>query len=125
MTKTATTKTKPTRPTEAEKEARTPKGKKPAAGPVPANSKSKASNIPTAPRQTKKQLLIERLQTKDGADLPTLCNATGWQTHTVRAALSRLKGVGHAVSREPGTDGAPARYRITGSPAAVPSGQPS
>ena len=120
-----TASTKTTTREKAGSEAKTRKVGKPTASGETANSGPKATATPAAPRQTKKQLLIERLQTKDGADLPTLCNATGWQTHTVRAALSRLKGEGYTVTREPGADGAPARYRITGSPAAAPSGQPS
>ena len=120
-----TASTKTTTREKAGSEAKTRKVGKPTASGETANSGPKATATPAAPRQTKKQLLIETLRKKNGADLPTLCNATGWQTHTVRAALSRLKAEGHVIAREPGAEGAPARYRITGSAANVSTRQPS
>lgn len=35
--------------------------------------------------------LVERLETPDGATLAELTELTGWQPHTVRAALTRLR----------------------------------
>lgn len=42
------------------------------------------------------------LERTSGASLDHLCNATGWQPHSARAALSGLRKAGHAVERIPG-----------------------
>ncbi|HSF96438.1 MAG TPA: DUF3489 domain-containing protein, partial [Thermohalobaculum sp.] len=42
---------------------------------------------------------------------------TGWQPHSVRAALSRLRKAGHKIERrEPARPGGETRLRITGQP---------
>lgn len=65
--------------------------------------------------KSKKARLITRLSTKKGACMDTLCTDFGWQAHTVRAALSRLRSDGHVVERSLGKSGS--SYRIvTGSP---------
>lgn len=51
------------------------------------------------PRNTKAALVRQLLVRPDGASLEDLCTATGWQAHTVRAALSRLRKAGHEVAR--------------------------
>jgi hypothetical protein len=54
---------------------------------------------------------------KAGADLGVLQSATGWQAHSVRAALSGLRKAGYTITRsEPAKPGASAIYRITGRP---------
>jgi hypothetical protein len=56
----------------------------------------------TKPKQTKiakVQALLERPQ---GARLDAICKATGWQPHSVRAALSGLRKAGHAIERTSG-----------------------
>ncbi|MET4806200.1 DUF3489 domain-containing protein [Limibacillus sp. MBR-115] len=68
---------------------------------------------PKPPRQTKAALLRELLARPAGASLDDLCAATGWQRHTLRAVLSRLRQAGHAVERLEGESGRP-RYRIAG-----------
>ena len=55
--------------------------------------------------------LIQRLKRPKGASIATLCTATNWQAHSVRAALSRLKERGHTVVRMP-SEGRVTRYRI-------------
>ncbi|MCA3616400.1 MAG: DUF3489 domain-containing protein [Methylobacterium sp.] len=59
--------------------------------------------------------IISLLQTPDGATIDALCEATGWQSHSVRGAIAgSLKRKGHVVtSLKPG-DG-PRRYRIEAS----------
>ena len=52
------------------------------------------------PRDTKIRRLGERLQDRGGASLVVLMELTGWQAHTVRAALSGLRKKGWAVTRE-------------------------
>ncbi len=61
---------------------------------------------------TKTAQLIRLLRRKNGADLATLSNRLGWQPHTTRAALSRLRKAGHNLTREPSESGKPSRYRI-------------
>lgn len=76
-------------------------------------SKSKS----TPARETKTAILRKLLCRKSGADLAALQSATGWQPHSVRAALSGLRKAGYSIdlaaSAKPG--GAPV-YRITSGP---------
>lgn len=47
---------------------------------------SESGNKPA--RQTKQQIMIDLLSRSEGASIPELMDATGWQQHTVRGALS-------------------------------------
>jgi len=58
--------------------------------------------------------LKARLGTRGGARIETLCELTGWQAHTVRAAISRLRKSGHAIDRA--TDAAGRTVYRTGRP---------
>ena len=60
--------------------------------------------------------VIDLLQRRSGATIPTLIEATGWQPHTTRAALTGLRKRGYAIARER-IDGGDSVYRI-GGPAA-------
>jgi len=72
---------------------------------------------PAKPKETKRQLLRKLLARKAGADLATLQNATGWQPHTVRAALSTLRKAGFTIDRQPPrSEKGGAVYRITAAP---------
>jgi len=62
------------------------------------------------PLPTKKALLLKRLQRRKGATLQQLSSEFGWQPHTVRAAISRLRTAGFAVTR--GEDRNASIYRI-------------
>ena len=42
----------------------------------------------TAPRQTKQQIMIDLLRRPEGAGIEEITAATGWQSHTVRGAMS-------------------------------------
>lgn len=68
-------------------------------------------------RPTKSELVTRLLSRKAGADIATLRNATGWQPHSVRAALSGLRKAGYAIDRQGAKsgDGGPV-YRITAQP---------
>ncbi|CAM5207720.1 hypothetical protein BTHI11S_05858 [Bosea thiooxidans] len=66
---------------------------------------------------TKLALLLEQMSCMQGATLATLTAATGWQPHTVRAAVVRLRQKGHAIERDRGADGV-SRYRLNSSGAA-------
>lgn len=54
---------------------------------------------PLEQRQTKRSLVLGMLRRQDGASLAAIADATGWQVHTVRAALTGLRKRGHAVER--------------------------
>ncbi len=83
--------------------------RKSAAAATPKNKKSQ-----TAVRQgTKQALLIDLLKRKKGATIEEIVEATGWQPHSVRGAISGTlkKKLGLMVSSEKPDDG-PRRYRI-------------
>jgi DNA-binding IclR family transcriptional regulator len=48
---------------------------------------------------TKSQRLLDLLQTGTGASLEEMIEATGWQAHTVRAAMTGLRKRGHTIAR--------------------------
>lgn len=54
----------------------------------------------TAPRpHTKAERLLDLLRTGSGASLEDMTQATGWQAHTVRAAMTGLRKRGYAITR--------------------------
>jgi hypothetical protein len=72
---------------------------------------------PAPARVTKQCLLIEMLSQEGGASLQAIVGATGWQSHTARAALTGLRKKGHAIERFRGDE--ETRYRIVTSSAAI------
>ncbi len=66
-----------------------------------------SANAPTAaatstlkqPRQTKSSLLRSHLGDPGGASMAALMEMTGWQAHTLRAALSGLRKEGLTLTR--------------------------
>jgi len=76
---------------------------------------SKSTSTP--PRETKTAILRKLLSRKAGADLAALQTATGWQPHSVRAALSGLRKAGYTIDRaDPAKLGDCTVYRITSGP---------
>lgn len=71
----------------------------------------------TPSRVTKTAILRKLLSRKAGADLAALQSATGWQPHSVRAALSGLRKAGYTIERADAvkSDGG-TLYRITSGP---------
>lgn len=51
------------------------------------------------PRVTKAAKLLTLLQTGTGASLEEMVEATGWQSHTVRAAMTGLRKKGHVINK--------------------------
>ena len=49
---------------------------------------SAPSTNDAAPRQTKQQIMIDLLRRPEGAGIEEITAATGWQSHTVRGAMS-------------------------------------
>lgn len=77
-------------------------------GKIPA-AKAAPDNAP----KTKISTVIALLETAEGASLDDLTKTTGWQSHSVRAALTGLRKKGHAIERSK-RDGITI-YRIMGS----------
>ena len=76
---------------------------------------SKSQAMP--PHESKVAVLRRLLTRKTGADLAALQSATGWQPHSVRAALSGLRKAGYGIDRtDPAKRGEGAVYRITSHP---------
>lgn len=48
---------------------------------------------------SKAATLLELLQRKDGATLEEMTERTGWQAHSVRAALTGLRKKGHVIEK--------------------------
>lgn len=91
----------------------------PAAIPEPASGlvfSSATDSAARQPRPTKIARLQQMLRTPEGASLVQLCEAMGWQAHTLRAALTRLRQAGHAMERDCSEEGI-TTYRIIGGPA--------
>ena len=87
-----------------------PKRSKAVAGRTsPKTATSKKSPAPR-PTTSKRDVLIQALSAPTGATNAALATLTGWQPHTVRAALTRLRQQGHAIERNV-VDGS-SRYRI-------------
>ena len=69
-----------------------------------------------AERTTKKSQLIKLLGSKTGADIKTLSEKLGWQQHTTRAAMSRLRKAGYEVTGEKPAKGGQSRFRVLSVP---------
>ena len=88
----------------AKAEPMTGRGVEVAAGVVPlvnANvpQASQATSVSSPPRRTKAALLRARLAEPGGVSMASLMEVTGWQAHTLRAALSGLRKSGLAITR--------------------------
>lgn len=64
--------------------------------------KSTPKTTATASRQTKQQIVIDLLRRPEGATIEEIANATEWQSHTVRGAMSGAlkKKLGLAITSE-------------------------
>lgn len=51
-------------------------------------------------KRTKIDTVAKMLARPTGASIAQLEKATGWQPHSVRAALTRLRQKGHAIERQ-------------------------
>ena len=82
----------------------------------------KSRSQPTAAPQpgVKQALLIEMLQTKHGANIDAIVEATGWLPHTGRAMISGLRKAGFKIEVER-TEGKKSVYRIVAGPKAPKS----
>ncbi len=66
-----------------------------------------------APKTTKTTLVRSLLDAPEGTTLSAISDATGWQQHSARAALSTLRKAGITIERVPRSETDPeSRYRI-------------
>jgi Protein of unknown function (DUF3489) len=71
----------------------------------------------TPSRPTKADRLVRLLKASAGRDIATLSRELGWQPHTTRAALTRLRRAGYTIEKLPRQNDGGSRYRIAGEPA--------
>ena len=64
-------------------------------------------------KKTKRDQLIALLGRKRSLTLEALSEALGWQTHTTRAAISRLRSSGLNVETIKNAKGRPTRYFLS------------
>ena len=67
------------------------------ASPKPDGDVASTPALPAAP--TKSASVLTLVKREQGATLPELIEATGWQPHTTRAMLTGLRKKGHAIER--------------------------
>jgi hypothetical protein len=82
----------------------------PAATGSPANGKAGSAAAPI--RHSKKAAILGLLERPDGAAISDLTAATGWQVHSVRAALTGFRKDGKELIRAKDEAGV-TRYRLT------------
>jgi hypothetical protein len=102
----------------AERKAKTgPAGKgQRKAAPVRKGAPKASTSSAKEPRLTKNARLIAMLTCDEGVDAATLSSALGWQSHTTRAALTRLRQAGHHLEATASPEGGGKRYRISNAP---------
>ena len=77
-----------------------------------ASSRSLRARSPAAPvRPSKKAAIVALLKRPNGAAIGDLIEATGWQTHSVRAALTGLRKEGKELVRDKDAAGV-THYRL-------------
>ena len=64
-------------------------------------------------KPTKIESILKQLRRPNGASIAQLQKTTGWQPHSVRAALTGLRKKGHNIERDKDTKGV-TRYRVAG-----------
>ena len=79
---------------------------------APANGAAGAV-VTAATRPSKKAAIVTLLERPDGAALGELTKATGWQAHSVRAALTGLRNEGRELVRDKNAAGV-THYRLAG-----------
>ena len=72
-----------------------------------------------SPAPTKAAIVLKLLARKRGATLTEITDATGWQAHSARAHLTRLRQAGKTLERVERPTG-PAAYRLMREVAAEP-----
>ena len=97
-----------------------------AGAPPPASKQSKVAPAPSSSRRTprtkataaatatpKKTLIANLLRRQHGASVCELQAATGWQSHSIRAAMTGLRKAGGDITRSKDDSGT-SLFRLTG-----------
>jgi hypothetical protein len=108
----------PATPTKRAKSSTSAKGEKPKTGRKPSSAPTApskadpADDLPTA-RTTKHDRILTLLNRREGATIPEIMEASGWQQHSVRGFLAGTvkKKLGLTLNSSK-TAGEPRRYRI-------------
>jgi len=79
---------------------------------TPSKPRSSRTQPLTPARASKKGTILALLQRSHGAAIGDLTAATGWQTHSIRAALTGLRKEGRELHRDKDHAGV-TRYHIT------------
>jgi predicted ArsR family transcriptional regulator len=79
-------------------------------------SKGAAGGRHDRQRGAKGHRLVQLLRARSGVDIAALSSKLGWQPHSTRAALSRLRQAGYAIEKLPPHKGGRTRYRISKAP---------
>ena len=66
----------------------------------------------TPPKAGSKLAKLSQFLAGDGRTLKALSKSLGWQPHTVRAAMTRLRQRGYAIERVPGKGAKPSVFRL-------------
>ena len=76
-----------------------PPAKRPAAGNAGRGKSTQLARIPVR-AGTKQATLVDMMRTTAGTSIAQMGTKTGWQPHSVRAALTGLRKRGFAITRE-------------------------
>jgi hypothetical protein len=90
--------------------------KKPVKKPLTPAQQSKEPRVSRRTKVTKKARLINLLSKESGVNIGILSKKLGWQTHSIRAALSGLRKSGYEIELIKPSGGKPSRYHISGVP---------
>ena len=75
-------------------------------------ARNTTKSLPGRPeKRTKADIILGLAQRPTGASIAQLTRATGWQAHSIRAALTGLRKRGHVIERFTGKGGQ-AFYRV-------------
>lgn len=80
-----------------------------------ADKQASSSRIrkPVKPSPKKPEIILKLVKRSKGARMQDLQKATGWQAHSIRAALAGLRRKGVQIERQKGKDGV-SRYSLAG-----------
>jgi hypothetical protein len=88
--------------------------------PHPSKPRSAGKGTPaggrTPARPTKRNRLVRLLKASAGREIAALSRELGWQPHTTRAALTRLRQAAYTIEKLPPQNNGAFRYRIAGEP---------
>lgn len=83
--------------------------------PDPVTEGTAAPVHPTRSPHGKLGLVMTRLASPVGATIDELAEETGWQPHTLRAAISRLRRKGYQIEHSANAGGSGKAYRLVSS----------